>query len=86
VAETEKIREIEKPKEREKTFERIKKEGEKEKPEGEERIVECPECGSRQLVHDYERAELVCNECGLVVDEDFIDMGPEWRAFDTTSV
>ncbi|MDD3111896.1 MAG: TFIIB-type zinc ribbon-containing protein, partial [Methanofollis liminatans] len=20
----------------------------------------CPECGSRQLVHDYERAELVC--------------------------
>jgi transcription initiation factor TFIIB len=48
----------------------------------EERALECPECGSRQLVHDYERAELVCKECGLVVDEDFIDMGPEWRAFD----
>jgi ribosomal protein S27E len=42
----------------------------------------CPECGSRQLVHDYERAELVCQSCGLVIDEDFIDRGPEWRAFD----
>jgi transcription initiation factor TFIIB len=42
----------------------------------------CPECGSRQLVHDYERAELVCQNCGLVIDEDFIDHGPEWRAFD----
>lgn len=44
--------------------------------------VECPECKSRSLVHDYERAELVCNECGLVVDSEFIDQGPEWRAFD----
>src|SRR5512136_233695 len=42
----------------------------------------CPECGGRQLVHDYERAELVCQGCGLVIDDDFIDRGPEWRAFD----
>jgi transcription initiation factor TFIIB len=42
----------------------------------------CPECGGRQLVHDYERAELVCQSCGLVIDGDFIDRGPEWRAFD----
>ncbi|MCD4843949.1 MAG: transcription initiation factor IIB [Methanosarcinales archaeon] len=60
---------------------RLKKEKEKvgsfEKPK-----LDCPECGSRVLVHDYERAELVCNECGLVVDSDFIDQGPEWRAFD----
>lgn len=48
----------------------------------EERTVECPECGSRNLIHDYERAELVCDGCGLVIDEDLIDMGPEWRAFD----
>ena len=34
------------------------------------------------LVHDYERAELVCQSCGLVIDDDFIDRGPEWRAFD----
>ena len=35
-----------------------------------------------QLVHDHERAELVCQSCGLVIDDEFIDRGPEWRAFD----
>ncbi|MHC1624738.1 MAG: transcription initiation factor IIB [Methermicoccaceae archaeon] len=46
-------------------------------------ITVCPECGGRVLVHDYERAELVCNRCGLVIDANFIDEGPEWRAFDS---
>jgi transcription initiation factor TFIIB len=41
----------------------------------------CPEC-SGNLVSDEERGETVCAECGLVVDEDQIDPGPEWRAFD----
>ncbi len=41
----------------------------------------CPECGGR-LVSDTEHAETVCSECGLVVEEDEIDRGPEWRAFD----
>jgi transcription initiation factor TFIIB len=61
-----------------------KEEEKKEKPKREYEMleVECPECGSRNLIHDYERAELVCDSCGLVVDEAFIDMGPEWRAFD----
>ena len=43
----------------------------------------CPGCGSIAIVPDYVRAELVCEECGLVVDKDFIDLGPEWRAYDT---
>jgi len=42
----------------------------------------CPECGSEDLRTDYKRAEVVCRNCGLVVDDNFIDMGPEWRAFD----
>ena len=29
----------------------------------------CPECGSEDLIHDYERAEIVCGRCGLVIDE-----------------
>ncbi|ERJ06657.1 Transcription initiation factor IIB 4 protein, partial [Halorhabdus tiamatea SARL4B] len=41
----------------------------------------CPECGG-DLVTDSERGETVCAECGLVVEEDEIDPGPEWRAFD----
>ena len=54
----------------------------KEKPSIEE-IIQCPECGGTHLSRDYSRAELICNDCGLVIDEDFIDHGPEWRAFDS---
>jgi transcription initiation factor TFIIB len=41
----------------------------------------CPECGG-DLITDTEHGETVCGECGLVVEEDEIDRGPEWRAFD----
>jgi len=47
-----------------------------------ERVTECPECGSSQLAQDYDRGELICEECGLVIDDQYIDQGPEWRAFD----
>jgi len=46
-------------------------------------IIQCPECGSKYLSRDHSRGELVCNDCGLVIDEDIIDHGPEWRAFDS---
>ena len=48
-----------------------------------EEIVQCPECGSNHLSKDYSRAELVCRNCGLILDENIIDHGPEWRAFDS---
>ncbi|OKY77765.1 MAG: Transcription initiation factor TFIIB family [Candidatus Methanohalarchaeum thermophilum] len=48
-----------------------------------EESAECPECGSSRLSHDYEKAELVCENCGLVIDSEFIDTGPDWRAFDS---
>jgi transcription initiation factor TFIIB len=41
----------------------------------------CPECGGR-LQADSEHGETVCSDCGLVVEEDNVDRGPEWRAFD----
>ena len=40
----------------------------------------CPEC-SGPLVSDQEHGETVCEHCGLVVAENDIDRGPEWRAF-----
>jgi len=43
----------------------------------------CPEC-SGTLVVDDEHGETVCDSCGLVVDSDEIDRGPEWRAFDSS--
>ena len=42
----------------------------------------CPECGSIDFTQDEQRAELVCNSCGLVVESNLMDEGPEWRAFD----
>jgi transcription initiation factor TFIIB len=48
-----------------------------------EYIKKCPECGSMYVSRDYSRAELVCEDCGLVIAEELIDHGPEWRAFDS---
>ncbi|MFX1280340.1 MAG: transcription initiation factor IIB [Promethearchaeota archaeon] len=41
----------------------------------------CPECGNKSLICDDTRGEIVCNDCGLVLDQRVIDSGPEWRAF-----
>lgn len=43
----------------------------------------CPSCGSKELAEDYSRGEKVCQSCGLVIAEEIIDQGPEWRAFDS---
>jgi transcription initiation factor TFIIB len=43
----------------------------------------CPECGERDVIRDESRGELTCANCGLVLDENSIDSGPEWRAFTT---
>jgi transcription initiation factor TFIIB len=48
-----------------------------------EETAKCPECGSSVILRDHSRAELVCSNCGFVIDEDLIDYGPEWRAFDS---
>ncbi|MCQ4334296.1 transcription initiation factor IIB family protein [Natronomonas sp. F2-12] len=39
----------------------------------------CPECEGRLRSTGI---ETVCDECGLVVEEDQLDRGPEWRSFD----
>jgi transcription initiation factor TFIIB len=46
------------------------------------RVQACPECGSTRLMRDYETAEIVCMDCGIVVASKIADRGPEWRAFD----
>ncbi len=43
----------------------------------------CPDCGG-SLVYNESQAELHCDRCGIIVDADGIDRGPEWRAFDST--
>ncbi|MBS7609176.1 transcription initiation factor IIB [Candidatus Bathyarchaeota archaeon] len=44
-------------------------------------VRRCQECGSDKLIRDYENAEIVCANCGFVVQEKIADTGPEWRAF-----
>ncbi|GAB6860080.1 transcription initiation factor IIB family protein [Haloplanus litoreus] len=57
-------------------------EDETESTDGDSEQLRCPECGG-QLATDTEHGETVCADCGLVVEEDEIDHGPEWRAFDS---
>jgi len=43
----------------------------------------CRECGSKSLKKDSTRAEIICNDCGMVLEESIAQEGPEWRAFDS---
>lgn len=43
----------------------------------------CSECGSINLVINSAKAEIYCADCGMVIAENIVDLGPEWRAFDS---
>ena len=47
----------------------------------EDTAQECPTCHSTEIKKDYQRAEFYCDICGTVLDENLIDQGPDWRAF-----
>lgn len=47
-----------------------------------ERIRTCLECGSKSIVTDPKHAELYCADCGMVIAENIVDLGPEWRSYD----
>jgi len=54
----------------------------KETPKTRQHLADkCPECASKNLVHDYDTGETICGDCGLVLYEQMLDKGPEWRAF-----
>ena len=44
-------------------------------------VVECPECGCQDIIHDHQRGELVCTGCGMVLSEGIFDHRPGVRAF-----
>jgi transcription initiation factor TFIIB len=39
----------------------------------------CPECGTERHEKDYNRAEIVCSCCGLVIEDKILGPGREWR-------
>lgn len=47
-------------------------------------ISRCPRCNTSVLVNDSSNGETICSKCGLVIDDNAIDLGPEWRAFNAT--
>ncbi len=42
----------------------------------------CPECNSTHLIYDDAKGELICGDCGLLVEEGMVDTSHELRAFD----
>ncbi|WP_227380711.1 transcription initiation factor IIB [Haladaptatus halobius] len=46
-----------------------------------EGVQSCPECESQTLITSADGSETVCERCGLVIEEEIVDHGPEWRAF-----
>ncbi|WP_396613119.1 transcription initiation factor IIB family protein [Haloferax sp. S1W] len=63
---------------------RVRDKNKTETEDSREHTLECPECESETLVSDSEHGETVCDDCGLVVEENEIDHGPEWRAFNSS--
>ncbi len=42
-------------------------------------IKRCPECNSINLVYDEQKGEVICNDCGLLVEERMVDTGQEMQ-------
>jgi len=42
----------------------------------------CTGCGGVNPVVDYRHGEILCKDCGLILNDKVFDFGPEWRAFD----
>ncbi|MDP1695394.1 MAG: TFIIB-type zinc ribbon-containing protein [archaeon] len=40
-------------------------------------VKRCPECGSVDLTYDDQKGEIICNECGLIVEEKMVDTGQD---------
>ncbi len=45
-------------------------------------IKKCPECEGINLSLNKEKGEIICKDCGLVVEEKMVDFSQEWREFE----
>jgi len=43
----------------------------------------CPECGGTSFREDPIHGEVYCTKCGTIIKERIVDLGQEWRAFDS---
>jgi transcription initiation factor TFIIB len=42
-------------------------------------IKKCPECSSINLFINRDKGEIICKDCGLVVEDKMVEFGQEWR-------
>jgi len=45
-------------------------------------VKKCPECGNDNLYVNAEKGEIICKECGLVIEDKMVDFGQDWREFE----
>ena len=45
-------------------------------------VKKCQDCGGINLILNKEKGEVICKDCGLVLEERMIDFSQEWREFD----
>ena len=46
-------------------------------------VKKCPECGGINLSINKEKGEIICKDCGLVIEDKMVDFTQEWREFDS---
>ncbi len=46
-------------------------------------VKKCPECSGINLSINREKGEIICKDCGLVIEEKMVDFTQEWREFDS---
>ena len=40
-------------------------------------VKRCPECGGVNLTYDDQKGEIICNDCGLIVESEMVDTGQD---------
>lgn len=48
-------------------------------------VKKCTECGSINLFVNREKGEIICKDCGLVIEDKMVEFGQEWREFEGDS-
>lgn len=48
-------------------------------------VKKCPECAGINLFINREKGEIICRDCGLVVEDKMVDFSQEWREFESDS-
>jgi len=47
-------------------------------------VKKCPECAGINLFWNKDKGEIICRDCGLVVEDKMVDFDQEWREFDSS--